>query len=470
MTLIGATTENPYFEVNSALLSRSQVYELEPLCRGGAARGRAARRGELGVELDRARGARSRGAPAATRAPRSTSSSSPPQTARAEGAAITEAHVEDAARKRPLVYDKGGDAHYDFISAFIKSMRGSDSRRCRLLPRGDARGRRGRALHRAADDRARLRGHRQRRPARAARRRRGGAGGRARRPARGAAQPRAGGDLPRARAEVERVVHGARRRDRRTCASTGTCSRPTALRDGRTTRARASSAAARATSTRTTTRPASSVDYLPDELKGRTYYEPSGDGEETEVALHAHEWGDQAPALASASTASRGTASASAGSPRSDSPSAPRHRSRPARPRALERDDRRWTSRRRAARGPRDAFERVREAGSVTGTARRPPRLELAARREALAQRCSSTRRSSRRTTRSARDATASARSVRVAPGVTPSASGHREDAAARRASDAALTTRAPADASSSSSRRAESTARPPAAGQTAVP
>jgi putative ATPase len=34
--------------------------------------------------------------------------------------------VEDAARKRPLVYDKGGDAHYDFISAFIKSMRGSD--------------------------------------------------------------------------------------------------------------------------------------------------------------------------------------------------------------------------------------------------------------------------------------------------------------------------------------------------------
>jgi putative ATPase len=37
-----------------------------------------------------------------------------------------EEHVEDAARKRPLVYDKGGDAHYDFISAFIKSMRGSD--------------------------------------------------------------------------------------------------------------------------------------------------------------------------------------------------------------------------------------------------------------------------------------------------------------------------------------------------------
>ncbi len=47
-------------------------------------------------------------------------------TAQAEGTAIGEEHVEDAARKRPLVYDKGGDAHYDFISAFIKSMRGSD--------------------------------------------------------------------------------------------------------------------------------------------------------------------------------------------------------------------------------------------------------------------------------------------------------------------------------------------------------
>ena len=60
----------------------------------------------------------------AQRAP--ASSSSRRQTANAEGAPISEAHVEDAARKRPLLYDKGGDEHYDFISAFIKSMRGSD--------------------------------------------------------------------------------------------------------------------------------------------------------------------------------------------------------------------------------------------------------------------------------------------------------------------------------------------------------
>ena len=48
------------------------------------------------------------------------------QTAATEDASVGERHVEDAARKRPLVYDKGGDAHYDFTSAFIKSIRGSD--------------------------------------------------------------------------------------------------------------------------------------------------------------------------------------------------------------------------------------------------------------------------------------------------------------------------------------------------------
>jgi putative ATPase len=39
---------------------------------------------------------------------------------------VTEQHVDDAARKRPIVYDKASDAHYDYISAFIKSIRGSD--------------------------------------------------------------------------------------------------------------------------------------------------------------------------------------------------------------------------------------------------------------------------------------------------------------------------------------------------------
>ena len=47
-------------------------------------------------------------------------------TAQSEGTALEARHVEDAARRRPVVYDKGGDAHYDFTSAFIKSIRGSD--------------------------------------------------------------------------------------------------------------------------------------------------------------------------------------------------------------------------------------------------------------------------------------------------------------------------------------------------------
>jgi putative ATPase len=126
LTLIGATTENPYFEVNSALLSRCQIYELVPL--GEEELTQIARRGAeaIGTEVEaevveliaRRAGGDARNAlnilELAT------------QTARAEGGAIVVAHVEDASRKRPLVYDKGGDAHYDFISAFIKSMRGSD--------------------------------------------------------------------------------------------------------------------------------------------------------------------------------------------------------------------------------------------------------------------------------------------------------------------------------------------------------
>ena len=48
------------------------------------------------------------------------------ETARAEGVELETRHVDDAARKRPLAYDKGGDRHYDFISAWIKSTRASD--------------------------------------------------------------------------------------------------------------------------------------------------------------------------------------------------------------------------------------------------------------------------------------------------------------------------------------------------------
>ena len=126
MTLIGSTTENPYFEVNAALLSRCQVYQLEPLSEDELAV--VVRRGaeELGVEVPRdliGLIARRAGGDARTALNVLELAA---QTAAAEDAAIEERHVEDAARKRPLLYDKTGDAHYDFISAFIKSMRGSD--------------------------------------------------------------------------------------------------------------------------------------------------------------------------------------------------------------------------------------------------------------------------------------------------------------------------------------------------------
>jgi putative ATPase len=126
LVLIGATTENPYFEVNSALLSRTQIYELEPLSVEDLAvvvrRGASELQAEVPEELT-ALIARKAGGDA--RAALNTLELAW-QTAQAEGTGLEERHVEDAARRRPVVYDKGGDAHYDFISAFIKSIRGSD--------------------------------------------------------------------------------------------------------------------------------------------------------------------------------------------------------------------------------------------------------------------------------------------------------------------------------------------------------
>jgi putative ATPase len=126
VTLIGATTENPYFEVNSALLSRCEVYALEPLAEEEL--GEVVRRGAAELELDLAEDAvaaivaRAGGDARAALNTLELAAS----TARGEGVPLEERHVLDAARKRPLRYDRAGDQHYDFASAFIKSMRGSD--------------------------------------------------------------------------------------------------------------------------------------------------------------------------------------------------------------------------------------------------------------------------------------------------------------------------------------------------------
>ncbi len=127
ITLIGATTENPYFQVNSALLSRCQLYSLEPLTqqelevivRRGAAELKQELSGELVSLIAQKAGGDARNALNILEIAA--------ETATSEKKKLEERHVEDASSKRPLIYDRAGDAHFDFASAFIKSMRGSDA-------------------------------------------------------------------------------------------------------------------------------------------------------------------------------------------------------------------------------------------------------------------------------------------------------------------------------------------------------
>jgi putative ATPase len=130
IVLIGATTENPYYEINSPLLSRLRVYRLEPLAeedlRMVLERALAEERGLGGrVSLDEpamaallslsggdARQALNIVEAAAAVAP--------------DGAIIGPDQVSEAAQQRLLAYDRVGDQHYEAASAFIKSMRGND--------------------------------------------------------------------------------------------------------------------------------------------------------------------------------------------------------------------------------------------------------------------------------------------------------------------------------------------------------
>ena len=130
LTLIGATTENPYFEVNSALISRSQVYELRPLDAGqveGLLR-RALADPERGIaepppieDAALAMLAERSGGDA-----RVALSGLERAVERAQGKPIDVAAIEDALQRKALDYDRQGDRHYDFVSAWIKATRGSD--------------------------------------------------------------------------------------------------------------------------------------------------------------------------------------------------------------------------------------------------------------------------------------------------------------------------------------------------------
>ena len=140
VVLVGATTENPYFEVNSALISRSRVVELAPLDDESIRRliDRALRMPEgldNAFELDDDALdeivvlAGGDGRAALTSLELASQLAVPAGELSQEDIKplrITLQQVRDANPRHGLSYDKGGDMHYDVISAFIKSMRGSD--------------------------------------------------------------------------------------------------------------------------------------------------------------------------------------------------------------------------------------------------------------------------------------------------------------------------------------------------------
>lgn len=136
ITLIGATTENPYFEVISALVSRSRVFQLRPLepqhirriveaALTDPERGYGNRNVVLAPEaLDFLTQAARGDARSALNALELAVETTPP--APDGSRTITLQAIQEAIQQRAVLYDKNGDAHYDTISAFIKSVRGSD--------------------------------------------------------------------------------------------------------------------------------------------------------------------------------------------------------------------------------------------------------------------------------------------------------------------------------------------------------
>ena len=129
ITLIGATTENPYFEVNSALISRTRLYELEPLTAADIRKllDRAVAGGNCGPGTtvdDQALEflAQRSGGDART----ALNALELACEAAGQGQVVRLEQAEDALQRRALLYDRQADRHYDTISAWIKSTRGSD--------------------------------------------------------------------------------------------------------------------------------------------------------------------------------------------------------------------------------------------------------------------------------------------------------------------------------------------------------
>jgi len=135
IVLVGATTENPSFEVNAALLSRCRVYVLNPLGEDDLARilTRALRDGERGLagtgvaaEPD-ALGLIARLASGDARSALNILELAVTLTQASKDAPrVTEAAIREAAQRKALLYDKAGEEHYNLISALHKSLRDSD--------------------------------------------------------------------------------------------------------------------------------------------------------------------------------------------------------------------------------------------------------------------------------------------------------------------------------------------------------
>ncbi|MCR4716875.1 MAG: replication-associated recombination protein A [Lachnospiraceae bacterium] len=136
ITLIGATTENPYFEVNGALLSRSHIFELKSLDNESVMalidkavydkeRGMGAYNVEISNEAKAFLADMSEGdaRTALNAIELGVLTTNPSEDAKIH---ITLEVAEECIQRRAVRYDKSGDNHYDTISAFIKSMRGSD--------------------------------------------------------------------------------------------------------------------------------------------------------------------------------------------------------------------------------------------------------------------------------------------------------------------------------------------------------
>ena len=136
LTLIGATTENPYFEVNGALISRSIIFELKPLSNDEVIelirraitddeRGMGAYHAVIDPDAERFLAEVSGGdaRTALNAVELGVLTTEPSEDGRIH---ITLKVAQQCVQKKAVRYDKNGDNHYDTISAFIKSMRGSD--------------------------------------------------------------------------------------------------------------------------------------------------------------------------------------------------------------------------------------------------------------------------------------------------------------------------------------------------------